>query len=149
MKEGAEPAFLEAGIFVRNQSFRSKTTTAEEGIAEYAKIVNYIRDTYQLNNEQVNKILGYISKNGMKYVLDKIALTERQPRDNMAAFFLAAFAMTTRCLCAMSPQKRLSRSSQPFAVLPEPEVSDETRRISAQTLREWRLKYAMSPGVPA
>jgi plasmid replication initiation protein len=147
MKEGAEPAFLEAEYRAQPE-LPLENDAAEEGIAESAKIVNYIRETYQLNDEQVNKMLGYISKNGMKYVLDKIALTESQPRDNMAGFFLAALRDDYKMPVRHVPAKKVKPRRQSVPVVPDPEVSDETRRISAQTLREWRLRFAANPVTP-
>ena len=147
MKEGAEPAFLEAEYRAQPE-LPLENDEAEEGIAESAKIVNYIRETYQLNDEQVNKMLGYISKNGMKYVLDKIALTESQPRDNMAGFFLAALRDDYKMPVRHVPAKKVNPRRQSVPVVPDPEVSDETRRISAQTLREWRLRFAANPVTP-
>jgi len=147
MKEGAEPAFLEAEYRAQPE-LPLENDEAEEGIAESAKIVNYIRETYQLNDEQVNKMLGYISKNGMKYVLDKIALTESQPRDNMAGFFLAALRDDYKMPVRHVPAKKVKPRSQSVPVVPDQEVSDETRRISAQTLREWRLRFAANPVTP-
>jgi plasmid replication initiation protein len=148
MKEGAEPAFLEAEYRAQPE-LPLENDAAEEGIAESAKIVNYIRETYQLNDEQVNKMLGYISKNGMKYVLDKIALTESQPRDNMAGFFLAALRDDYKMPVRHVPAQKVKPRRQSVPVVPDPEVSDETRRISAQTLREWRLRFAANPVTPA
>jgi len=147
MKEGAEPAFLEAEYRAQPE-LPLENDEAEEGIAESAKIVNYIRETYQLNDEQVNKMLGYISKNGMKYVLDKIALTESQPRDSMAGFFLAALRDDYKMPVRHVPAKMVKPRRQSVPVVPDPEVSDETRRISAQTLREWRLRFAANPVTP-
>ena len=147
MKEGAEPAFLEAEYRAQPE-LPLENDAAEEGIAESAKIVNYIRETYQLNDEQVNKMLGYISKNGMKYVLDKIALTESQPRDSMAGFFLAALRDDYKMPVRHVPAKMVKPRRQSVPVVPDPEVSDETRRISAQTLREWRLRFAANPVTP-
>ena len=148
MKEGAEPAFLELEIRAQPE-LPLENETLEEGTDEEAQILNYIRDSYQLNNDQVKKVQGYINKNGMKYVLEKIALTERQPRDNTAGFFLAALRDDYKMPVRHVPAKKVKPKQEPPPVLLEPEVSEETRRISSEKLREWRLKYAMSPGVPA
>jgi plasmid replication initiation protein len=146
LKEGAEPTFLEVD-FRAQPELPLQSDALEEKIDEETKILNYIRDTYQLNNEQFSKIQGYISKNGMKYVLDKIALTERQPRDNMAGFFLAALRDDYKMPVRHVPAKKIKPRSEPVPILPEPEVSEETRRISAEKLREWRLRFSGIPGV--
>jgi len=145
MKEGAEPVLIEAE-FRAQPELPLQNAALEEAIDEEAKIVDYIKNTYQLNNEQVNKVQGYIVKNGMKYVLDKIAVTESQPRDNMARFFLAALRDDYKMPVRHIPAKKVKPKRDP---LPEPEISEEKRRISVEQLREWRLKFAGNPGIRA
>jgi plasmid replication initiation protein len=143
MKEGAEPVLIEAE-FRAQPELPLQQGALEDAIDEEAKIVEYIKNAYQLNNEQVNKVQGYIVKNGLKYVLDKIAVTECQPRDNMARFFLAALRDDYKMPVRHIPAKKIKPKRDP---LPEPEISEEERRISVEQLREWRLRVAGSPGI--
>jgi plasmid replication initiation protein len=145
LKEGAEPVVLEAE-FRAQPELPLQSPALEASIDEEAKIVQYIKNAYQLNNEQVRKVQGYIVQNGMRYVLDKIAVTECQPRDNTARFFLAALRDDYKMPVRHIPAKRIRPKSVP---LPEPEISEEERRISVEQLREWRLKLVGNPGIRA
>jgi plasmid replication initiation protein len=136
MKEGAEPAFLESQFRFQPELPLEKDVTEEAQDYE-AKIVDYIKATYQLNEDQVKKVQGYIVKNGLGYVLDKITLTEHEPRDNTARFFLAAlrddFKMPVRHVVAKKPKRRTEPE--------EPKISEEERLTRVKDLKEWRLKF--------
>jgi plasmid replication initiation protein len=151
MKEGAEPPAIEAPF--RAQPAEVRARPAEVGVqpelpfekpepedmqVQEAEIVGYIQKTYQLNDRQVRKVQAYISTNGLKYVLDKIAITEYQRRDNAARYFLAAlrddFKMPVRLAVVKKPKPR----SEPE----EPKITDEERRVSVEILKEWRLNLA-------
>jgi plasmid replication initiation protein len=138
IKEGAEPAFLELEIRAQPE-LPLENETLEEGTDEEAKILDYIRDSYQINNDQVKKVQGYINKNGVKYVLEKVELTERQPRDNAAGYFLAALRDDYKMPVRYVPAKKAKPKPQPSPIPLEPELSEETRRIRAEKLRELRL----------
>ena len=140
MKEGAEPVLIEAE-FRAQPELPLQTMAMEEAVDEEAKIVAYIKTAYQLNNEQVTTVLGYIAKNGMQYVLDKISITEGQPRTNVASFFLAALRNDYKMPVRYVPTKKIKPKREP---LPEPEISEEERRISVEMLREWRLALKQS-----
>ena len=137
MKEGAEPAILEAEFRAQPELPLEKAEPEECKIRE-GDYRHYIRETYQLNDEQVSKMQGHIAKNGMKYVLDKIALTESQPRDNMAGFFLAALRDDYKMPVRHVPAKKAKTRSEPE----EPKISEEQRQISLDTLKQWRLNFA-------
>ena len=102
------------------------------------EIVGYIKKTYQLNDDQVRKLQGYIAKNGMNYVLEKITVTESQPRENTARFFLAALRDDFKMPVRHTVVKKAKPRSQPE----EPKISEEERRISIDRLKQWRLKFA-------
>jgi hypothetical protein len=82
----------------------------------------------------------------MRYILDKIAVTESQPRDNTARFFLAALRDDYKMPVLHIPAKKTRPKSVPP---PEPEISEEERRISVEQLREWRLRLVGNPGIRA
>jgi hypothetical protein len=103
-----------------------------------------VRYNYGLNNEQVRKVEGYVVKNGLEYVREKIQLTELQPRDNMARFFLAALRDDFKMPVRHVPAKKVKVKREPP---PEPVLSQEARQLTVEQLREWRRKLAKSPGV--
>jgi plasmid replication initiation protein len=148
MKEGAEPPAIEAEFRAQPAEFHAQPELPfekpeqEDMQVQETEIVGYIKKTYQLNDEQVRKVQGYIAKNGMKYVLEKIAITECQPRDNTARFFLAAlrddFKMPVRHVVV----KKVKPRSEPK----EPKITEEERRASVEKLKEWRLKCAGDVG---
>jgi plasmid replication initiation protein len=137
MKEGAEPPYIEAE-FRAQPELPLETSEQEDAQDEETEIVGYIKNTYQLNDEQIKKVQGYIVEKGMKYVLDKITLTESQPRDNTARFFLAALRGDFK----MPVRHTVVKKAKPRIEPAQSEVSEEERRISAEKLKEWRLKFA-------
>jgi plasmid replication initiation protein len=148
MKEGAEPPAIEAEFRAQPAEFHAQPELPfeepeqEDMQVQETEIVGYIKKTYQLNDEQVRKVQGYIARNGMKYVLEKIAITECQPRDNTARFFLAGlrddFKMPVRHVVV----KKVKPRSEPK----EPKITEEERRASVEKLKEWRLKCAGNVG---
>jgi hypothetical protein len=138
IKEGAEALHIEPE-FLAQSELPLENAELEETTDEAAKLVDYVRETYQFNNEQVNKLHGYIAKNGIQYVLDKIAVTESQPRDNMARFLLAALRDDYKMAVKYIPAKKVKPKATPFA---EPEISEEERRTTVEDFRKWRLQFA-------
>src|SRR6516162_8709458 len=141
IKEGAEAVHIEPEFHAQSE-LPLENTELEETIDETAKLVDYVRKTYQFNNEQVNKLHGYIAKNGIQYVMDKIAVTESQPRDNMARFLLAALRDDYKMAVKYVPPKKVKPKTQP---LPEPENSEEDRRTTVEEFRKWRRQFASNP----
>jgi plasmid replication initiation protein len=145
IKEGAEPPYIEAE-FRAQPELPLEKPMIEDVQDQEAEIVGHVKNTYQLNDEQVRKVQGYIVKNGMKYVLDKINLTESQPRENTARFFLAAlrddFKMPVPHTVAKKTKPRSKQPEQPQA----PAISEEERRINMERLKEWRLKFGGKTG---
>jgi hypothetical protein len=141
LKEGAEAVHIEPEFRAQSE-LPLENVELEETTDEAAKLVDYVRKTYQFNNEQINKLQGYIARNGIQYVRDKIAVTESQPRDNMARFLLAALRDDYKMAVKHVPAKRVKPKPQP---LPEPEISEEERRTTVEELRKWRLLFASNP----
>ena len=151
MKEGAEPPAIEAPF--RAQPAESRERAAEVRVqpelpfekpepevmqVQEAEIVGYIQKTYHLNDKQVRKVQAYISGNGLKYVLDKIAITECQPRDNAARYFLAALRDDFK----MPVRHVVVKKTKPRSEPEEPKITDEGRRVSVEKIKEWRLALA-------
>src|SRR6516164_2055603 len=141
IKEGAETVHIEPEFRAQSE-LPLENTELEETTDEAAKLVDYVRMTYQFNNEQVNKLHGYITKNGIQYVMDKIAVTESQPRDNMARFLLAALRDDYKMAVKYIPPKKVKPKPRP---LPEPEISEEERRLTIEEFRKWRFQFASNP----
>ena len=139
MKEGAEPVLIEAQ-FRAQPELPLQNTLQEEAIDEEERILGHIKTSYQLNNEQIKKIQGYIVANGMQYVLDKIALTESQPRENTARFFLAALRDDYKMPVRHVPAKKIKAQKE---VLPELTITEEEQRMNLEHIREWKRKSAL------
>ena len=139
MKEGAEPVLIEAQ-FRAQPELPLQNTLQEEAIDEEERILGHIKTTYQLNNEQIKKIQGYIVANGLQYVLDKIALTESQPRENTARFFLAALRDDYKMPVRHIPAKKIKAQKE---VLPELTITEEEQRMNLEHIREWKRKRAL------
>jgi plasmid replication initiation protein len=139
LKEGAEPVLIEAQ-FRAQPELPLQNTSQEEALDEEENILGHIKTTYQLNNEQTKKIQGYIVANGMQYVLDKITLTESQPRENTARFFLAALRDDYKMPVRHIPAKKIKAQKE---VLPVAEITEEERRKSLEHIREWKRKPAL------
>ena len=138
MKEGAEPVLIEAQFRAQSE-LPLQNTLQEEAIDEEERILGHIKTTYQLNNEQIKKIQGYIVANGIQYVLDKIALTESQPRENTARFFLAALRDDYKMPVRHIPAKKIKTQKE---VLPELTITEEEQRMNLEHIREWKRKRA-------
>jgi len=134
MKEGAEPVFIDAE-FRAQPELPLQDTPIEETVDEEAKMLNHIKEAYQLNNDQVTRVQSYIAESGMQYVVDKISVTEREPRDNVARFFLAALRDDYKIQVRHVPVKKPKPRTEPL-----PEVGEETRRISVEQVREWKAQ---------
>ena len=139
MKEGAEPVLIEAQ-FRAQPELPLQNTLQEEAIDEEERILGHIKTSYQLNNEQIKKIQGYIVANGMQYVLEKIALTESQPRENTARFFLAALRDDYKMPVRHIPAKKIKAQKE---VLPELTITEEEQRMNLEHIREWKRKRAL------
>jgi plasmid replication initiation protein len=111
---------------------------------EPANLLPYLKSTYQLNDEQEKKVDGYIKRNGIDYVREKLTLTQMEPRENAARYFLAAlrddFKPPVRS--AGPPKKVAKRLAAPVVVTGNP--TDEERQLAAEKLRQMRQALAGS-----
>jgi plasmid replication initiation protein len=121
-------------------SFRDKETG--EAISDTDLLLNNVRNLYQLNEEQMAKVSGYISKNGIDYVREKITLTELEPRENVARYFMAALRDDFKLPVRRVPEPRRLRKTPATALPVEPEQTDDERLAGAQRLRDLRQSLA-------
>jgi plasmid replication initiation protein len=121
-------------------SFRGKEI--DGAIADTALLLNHVRNVYQLNDEQLAKVSGYISKNGVEYVREKITLTELEPRDNVARYFMAALRDDFKLPVRRLREPKRPRKAPVPDITAEPEHTDEERVAAAQRLRDLRQSLA-------
>jgi len=121
-------------------SFRDKEIG--KAISDTDVLINNIRNLYQLNDEQMAKVSGYISKNGTEYVREKVTLTELEPRENMARYFMAALRDDFKLPVRRIPEPKRPRKMAAAALPVEPEQTDDERVAGAQRLRDLRRSLA-------
>jgi hypothetical protein len=111
---------------------------------ETDEFVGQVKATYQLNDEQTKKLEGYIQRNGIEYVREKLTLTEMEPRENAARYFLAAlrddFKLPVRR--GREPKKRSKPPVTPVAE--ERAYTDDERQIARERLRDLRESLSRS-----
>jgi plasmid replication initiation protein len=116
--------------------FQGRTVPSD--LSDPEKVLAYLGETYQLNEDQLNKVDGYIKKKGIEYVREKITLAELEPRENIARYFMAAvrddFKMPVRS--APKPKKTIKPAA---SSIPEeaPSSPQELREV-AEKLRQFR-----------
>ena len=75
------------------------------------KAIRHVQTMYQLNNEKVER---YIKRNGIEYLREKITLTELEPRENAARYFMAALRDDFKLPVRREPEKEAaSEASHP------------------------------------
>src|SRR6516164_5313912 len=111
-------------------------------LSEAEEFLSNAKETYQLNDEQAKKVDGFIQSKGIEYVREKLALTELEPRENAARYFLAALRDDFKFPVRRGglPKKRSKPVAAP--VVEELPVSDEERRITTEKLRKFRQSLA-------
>jgi plasmid replication initiation protein len=121
-------------------SFRDKEIG--KAISDTDLLFNNVRNLYQLNDEQMEKVSGYISKNGIEYVREKVTLTELEPRENVARYFMAALRDDFKLPVRRVPEPKRPRKTAGAALPVEPEQTDDERVAGAQRLRDLRRSLA-------
>jgi len=99
-------------------------------------LLEQLRAAYQLNEEQIGKIRGYIKNRGLGYLREKLTLTDMEPRENAARYLLAALRDDFKPPVKRVPEKKkpAKRSLPPVPV----ELSEQDQAIAAQKFRELR-----------
>ena len=142
-KEASSPALKGFAIPVGPQFelFQGAQDT-ESTLGETRDLLAYLKTSFQLNEEQENKVDGYVKRNGIEYVREKLTLTEMEPRENAARYFLAAlrddFKPPVR-----TPGRGKKTTRHPMTPVVEVKVqTDEERMIVAEQLRQFREALA-------
>ena len=104
------------------------------------EVVSYVKNAYQLNDDQVAKIESHLKRKGLEYVREKITLTELEPRENAARYLMAALRDDFRPPVRYVPPKK-ARARRPTPPQFE-ETAENDRVIAAGKLRELRKNLA-------
>jgi plasmid replication initiation protein len=125
--------------FPEDSQFELALRATEEAISpEDPDFLENLRASYQLSEEQIGKIKGYIKNRGLGYVREKLTLTEMEPRENAARYLLAALRDDFKPPVKLVPEKK-KQVKRPAPSLPLEEVrSEQSQAIAAQKLRELR-----------
>jgi plasmid replication initiation protein len=106
------------------------------------QVLKYVKDVYQLNDDQVAKVETYINRNGIEYVREKLTLTELEPRDNAARYLMAALRDDFKLPVRFEPPaKKPKRRATPL-VVEENTPTEEERAVRAERLRDLRKALA-------
>jgi plasmid replication initiation protein len=109
-------------------------------------LLRYLTATFRLNHDQEKKIAGYIKNRGIEYVREKLTLTELEPRENVARFFMAAlrddFKLPVRLAAQTAKPKR--RLAPPIVEQPQ---SDEERFAATEEIRRMKKVVAIAGNI--
>ncbi len=85
----------------------------------------------------------YIKRNGIEYLREKITLTELEPRENAARYFMAALRDDFKLPVRREPEKKqqAKRPTPPFLEAP-PALTEEERTARMEMMRELRQTIA-------
>ena len=85
----------------------------------------------------------YIKRNGIEYLREKITLTELEPRENAARYFMAALRDDFKLPVRREPEKEAASeaSHPPFLEAPPP-LTEEERTARMEMIRELRQTIA-------
>jgi plasmid replication initiation protein len=108
------------------------------------EVVSYVKNAYQLNDDQVAKIVSHLKSKGLEYVREKITLTELEPRENAARYLMAALRDDFKPPIRYVPPKK-ARARRPTPPQFE-ETAESDRVLAAGKLRELRINLAGAVG---
>ena len=114
---------------------REETTLPQD-----SDLLEDLRVAYQLNEEQIGKIRGYIKNRGLGYLREKLTLTDMEPRENAARYLLAALRDDFKPPVKRVPEKKNppKRSLPPVPVSEQDQpMTDEERAETSAKLREF------------
>lgn len=141
-KESSAPTLkgFEIPVTPQFELFQGAGQTVD--FSEPQDLLEYLTATYQLNEDQEKKVEGYIKRNGIDYVREKLTLTELEPRENAARYFMAALRDDFKLPVRNGNQFKKPAKRPSPAVIEEVSQTDEERRSAAEKLREMRQAVA-------
>jgi plasmid replication initiation protein len=113
-------------------------------LSQSKELLDYVTATYQLNADQEKKVGGYIARNGIEYVREKLTLTELEPRENAARYFMAALRDDFKLPVRRGDQPKKPSKRPAPSIIEEVAQTDEERKAAAEKLREMRQALAGS-----
>jgi plasmid replication initiation protein len=142
-KEASTPSLKNFAIPVGPQfELFDDADAAATALSEPVDLLAYLKTSYQLNDEQEKRVDGYIKRNGIDYVREKLTLTEMEPRENAARYFMAALRDDFKPpIRTPGPAKKPAKRPMP-AVVERGIQTDEERKVAAEKLREMRQALA-------
>jgi plasmid replication initiation protein len=124
--------------------FRGSAVATE--LSEPQELLDYVAATFQLNDDQERKVDGYIQRNGIEYLREKLTLTELEPRENAARYFMAALRDDFKLPVRHGDHpKKSSKRPAPSTVEEVPKTEEELRAATEQA-REMKLAVATNLG---
>ena len=109
---------------------------------EREQVLKYVKEVYQLNDDQVAKVETYIDRNGIEYVREKLTLTELEPRDNAARYLMAALRDDFKLPVRFEPPAKKPKRRTTSPAVEENTATEEERAARAERLRELRRALA-------
>jgi hypothetical protein len=91
-------------------------------------VADKLTETYELNDSQGAQIEGYIAAKGLGYVLEKVELTDMEPRENVGRYLMAALRGDWK------PPKTTTKAKPAQRQEPPETVDDNELRLPAA---EW------------
>jgi hypothetical protein len=116
--------------------FQGRTVPSD--LSDPEKVLAYLGETYQLNEDQRNKVDGYIQKKGIEYVREKITLAELEPRENIARYFMAAVRDDFKMPIRSVPKPKKTTKPAASSIPEEAPSSPQELREVAEKLRQFR-----------
>jgi len=106
------------------------------------QVLKYVKDVYQLNDDQVAKVETYIDRNGIEYVREKLTLAELEPRENAARYLMAALRDDFKLPVRFEPPAKKPKKRTTPPVVEENTPTEQERAAGAERLRELRKALA-------
>jgi hypothetical protein len=129
----AEPAPSGVGLTPEKETARPLLTFGPTEDDSPREVAEKLIEKYELSDYQGGQIEDYIAKDGFGYVMEKIRLTDSEPRENAGRYFMAALRddfkapkRTVKPKAAKSSHQKLTEAEPPPPEL-TPEQAAEAR----------------------
>src|SRR4029077_9621582 len=127
------PASNTAFHFPVDRQFELALRASEETTSpQDPDLLEHLRAAYQLNEEQIGKIRGYIKNRGLGYLREKLTLTDTEPRENAARYLLAALRDDFKPPVKSVPEKKNPAKRPAPALIMEEVRSERDQAIAAE-----------------
>ena len=96
-------------------------------------VLDRVRMAFGLNPEQIGTVERFIRDKGLDYVREKLTLTEAEPRENVARFFLAALHRDFKAPVRYQPPPKPRKQAFPA-------LSIESREPTEEDAAKWEVE---------